>query len=42
VPPGYQSDPGHAVYNRLWLLGDEKAARQSSGICRRSVAIADT
>jgi ell wall binding domain 2 (CWB2) len=25
VQPGYESDPGDAVYNRVWLLGDGKA-----------------
>ncbi len=24
VQPGYEDDPGQAVYNRVWLLGDEK------------------
>jgi len=25
VQPGYEDDPGQAVYNRAWILGDEKA-----------------
>jgi hypothetical protein len=25
VQPGYEDDPGQAVYNRAWLLGDDKA-----------------
>jgi hypothetical protein len=25
VQPGYESDPGQAVYNRVWILGDEEA-----------------
>jgi ell wall binding domain 2 (CWB2) len=25
VQPGYEDDPGQAVYNRVWLLGDDKA-----------------
>jgi hypothetical protein len=24
VQPGYESDPGQAVYNRVWVLGDDK------------------
>jgi hypothetical protein len=24
VEPGYEDDPGQAVYNRVWLLGDDK------------------
>jgi hypothetical protein len=24
VQPGYDTDPGQAVYNRVWLLGDDK------------------
>ena len=24
VQPGYEDDPGQAVYNRVWLLGDDK------------------
>ncbi len=22
--PGYEDDPGQAVYNRVWILGDDK------------------
>ena len=25
VQPGYEDDPGEAVYNRAWILGDEQA-----------------
>jgi hypothetical protein len=25
VQPGYEEDPGQAVYNRVWLLGDDTA-----------------
>jgi len=25
VQPGYEQDPGQAVYNRAWILGDDKA-----------------
>jgi hypothetical protein len=25
VQPGYEGDPGDAVYNRVWILGDERA-----------------
>lgn len=25
VQPGYEEDPGEAVYNRVWVLGDDKA-----------------
>jgi hypothetical protein len=25
VQPGYEDDPGQAVYNRAWVLGDDKA-----------------
>ena len=25
VQPGFEGDPGDAVYNRVWLLGDDKA-----------------
>ena len=25
VQPGYEDDPGDAVYNRVWILGDDKA-----------------
>jgi hypothetical protein len=25
VQPGYEDDPGEAVYNRAWILGDDKA-----------------
>jgi hypothetical protein len=25
VQPGYEDDPGQAVYNRVWILGDDKA-----------------
>lgn len=25
VQPGYEDDPGQAVYNRAWILGDEQA-----------------
>jgi hypothetical protein len=24
VQPGYEDDPGQAVYNKVWLLGDDK------------------
>jgi acyl-coenzyme A synthetase/AMP-(fatty) acid ligase len=24
VQPGYEQDPGEAVYNRVWILGDDK------------------
>jgi len=24
VQPGYEDDPGQAVYNRVWVLGDDK------------------
>lgn len=24
VQPGYEDDPGQAVYNRIWILGDDK------------------
>ena len=24
VQPGYEEDPGEAVYNRVWILGDDK------------------
>jgi hypothetical protein len=24
VQPGYEDDPGQAVYNRVWILGDDK------------------
>jgi len=24
VQPGYENDPGQAVYNRVWILGDDK------------------
>jgi hypothetical protein len=23
VQPGYEDDPGQAVYNRVWILGDD-------------------
>ena len=25
VQPGYEDDPGDAVYNRVWILGDDEA-----------------
>jgi hypothetical protein len=25
VQPGYEDDPGQAVYNRAWILGDDTA-----------------
>jgi hypothetical protein len=25
VQPGYEDDPAQAVYNRAWVLGDDKA-----------------
>jgi hypothetical protein len=25
VQPGYEEDPSQAVYNRAWILGDDKA-----------------
>jgi hypothetical protein len=25
VQPGYEDNPGEAVYNRAWVLGDDKA-----------------
>ena len=25
VQPGYEDDPGQAVYNRAWILGDDEA-----------------
>ena len=25
VQPGYEDDPGQAVYNRAWILGDDAA-----------------
>jgi hypothetical protein len=25
VQPGYEDDPGQAVYNRAWILGDDDA-----------------
>jgi hypothetical protein len=25
VQPGYEDDPSQAVYNRAWILGDDKA-----------------
>jgi hypothetical protein len=25
VQPGYEDDPAQAVYNRAWILGDDKA-----------------
>ncbi len=24
VQPGFEDDPGQAVYNRVWILGDDK------------------
>jgi hypothetical protein len=24
VQPGFEGDPGQAVYNRAWVLGDDK------------------
>jgi hypothetical protein len=36
VQPGYEDDPGQAVYNRAWILGDEEAisVRQQAQIDR--------
>ena len=36
VQPGYEDDPGEAVYNRAWILGDEQAIspRQQAQIDR--------
>jgi ell wall binding domain 2 (CWB2) len=36
VQPGYEDDPGDAVYNRAWILGDEEAVsvRQQAQIDR--------
>jgi hypothetical protein len=36
VQPGYEGDPGQAVYNRAWILGDEEAIslRQQAQIDR--------
>ena len=36
VQPGYEDDPGQAVYNRVWILGDEEAIslRQQAQIDR--------
>ena len=36
VQPGYEEDPGEAVYNRAWILGDEEAIslRQQAQIDR--------
>ena len=36
VQPGYEDDPGEAVYNRAWILGDEEAisTRQQARIDR--------
>jgi hypothetical protein len=36
VQPGYENDPGEAVYNRAWILGDEEAlsVRQQAQIDR--------
>jgi hypothetical protein len=36
VQPGYEDDPGNAVYNRAWILGDEEAIsiRQQAQIDR--------
>jgi hypothetical protein len=36
VQPGYEADPGQAVYNRAWILGDEEAIslRQQAQIDR--------
>jgi hypothetical protein len=36
VQPGYEDDPGQAVYNRAWILGDEEAIslRQQAQIDR--------
>ncbi len=25
VQPGFEDDPGQAVYNRVWILGDDEA-----------------
>ena len=24
IQPGFEDDPGQAVYNRVWILGDDK------------------
>jgi hypothetical protein len=36
VQPGYEGDPGEAVYNRAWILGDDEAVsvRQQAQIDR--------
>jgi hypothetical protein len=36
VQPGYEDDPGDAVYNRAWILGNEEAVsvRQQAQIDR--------
>jgi hypothetical protein len=36
VQPGYEDDPGEAVYNRAWILGDDKviSVRQQAQIDR--------
>jgi hypothetical protein len=30
VQPGYEDDPGQAVYNRVWILGDDKVLSVSA------------
>jgi hypothetical protein len=30
VQPGYEQDPGQAVYNRVWILGDDKTVSVST------------
>ena len=30
VQPGYEDDPGQAVYNRAWILGDDDAISVAS------------
>jgi hypothetical protein len=41
VQPGYEDDPGEAVYNRAWILGDEEAisSRQQAQIDRTTELI---
>ena len=34
VQPGYEDDPGEAVYNRAWVLGDEDAVSVEAGPAR--------
>jgi hypothetical protein len=41
VQPGYEDDPGQAVYNRVWILGDDKtiSLRQQARLDRISELI---